>query len=115
MLWRLSDTPGQRVTRRELLEDVWRLSHDPQTNSVEVHVSRLRAKLAAAGCAQLIATVPEGGYRLASDVPLMFTRPPAGADALDRYVRAIDWLAAARRHTGDDAKNSQANEKSPLA
>ena len=97
VLWRLADTPGVRVTRRQLLEDVWRLAHDPQTNSVEVHVSRLRAKLAAAGCDRLVATAPEGGYRLASDVPFMFPRTPAGADALDRYVRTIDWKGARAR------------------
>jgi len=113
VLWRLADTPGQRVTRRQLLEEVWRLAHDPQTNSVEVHVSRLRAKLAAAGCAHLIATVPEGGYRLTLEMPLMFARPPAGADALDHYVRAIDWLAAAR--STEKCDNSHANGKSTLA
>ena len=115
VLWRLSDTPGQRVTRRDLLEDVWRLSHDPQTNSVEVHISRLRAKLAAAGCAHLVATVPEGGYRLTSDQPLMFARQPAEADALDRYVRTIGWPPAPRRQERNNQGNSLANEQSPLA
>lgn len=66
VLWRLADDPGQRVTRRELLRDVWRIHHEPDTNSVEVHVSRLRSKLAGAGCDALIETVAEGGYRLAA-------------------------------------------------
>lgn len=66
VLWRLADDPGQRVTRRELLRDVWRIHHEPETNSVEVHVSRLRSKLAGAGCEALIETVAEGGYRLAA-------------------------------------------------
>jgi DNA-binding winged helix-turn-helix (wHTH) protein len=92
VLWRLADTPGERVTRRQLLEDVWRMGHDPQTNSVEVHVSRLHAKLAAAGCAQLVQTVPEGGYRLTGDVPFMFPRTPGTErDALDRYLLDLDW------------------------
>jgi DNA-binding response OmpR family regulator len=52
------------VTRRDLWRDVWRLKHEPETNSVEVHVSRLRAKLASAGCAGLVETCPGGGYRL---------------------------------------------------
>lgn len=64
LLWRLADSPGSRVTRGELCRDVWRLRHEPETNSVEVHVSRLRAKLASAGCASLIETDPRGGYRL---------------------------------------------------
>ena len=66
VLWRLADDPGQRVTRRDLLRDVWRIHHEPDTNSVEVHVSRLRGKLAGVGCDALIETVAEGGYRLAA-------------------------------------------------
>jgi two-component system OmpR family response regulator len=66
LLWRLADRPGARVTRAELWRDVWRLKHQPETNSVEVHVSRLRTKLAIAGCAGLVETDPRGGYRLAA-------------------------------------------------
>jgi len=66
LLWRLAERPGERVSRARLLRDVWRIDHEPGTNSVEVHVSRLRAKLAAAGIAGLIETGPQGGYRLAS-------------------------------------------------
>ena len=40
VLWRLADEPGERVTREQLLRDVWRLKHIPETNSVEVHVAR---------------------------------------------------------------------------
>ncbi|MFN2101066.1 winged-helix domain-containing protein [Altererythrobacter sp. MF3-039] len=65
LVWRLADAPGERVTRRELLADVWRLDHDPETNSVEVHISRLRSKLSISQAGWLIETDPEGGYRLA--------------------------------------------------
>lgn len=65
LLWRLADVPGERVPRERLLRDVWRLAHIPQTNSLEVHVSRLRAKLAVAQAAWLVETDPRGGYRLA--------------------------------------------------
>ena len=65
LLWRLADSPGRPVTRPELLRDVWRLRHEPETNSVQVHVSRLRAKLAAQGLASMVATDAAGGYRLA--------------------------------------------------
>ena len=74
VLWRLADEPGRRVTRRELLRDVWRIHHEPETNSVEVHVSRLRSKLAGLGCEALVETAAEGGYRLVPDRPL----PSAG-------------------------------------
>jgi len=64
LLWRLSDTPGEPVTPRELLSDVWRLSFRPETNSLAVHVSRLRAKLRFGGVNGLIETLPDGAYRL---------------------------------------------------
>lgn len=66
LVWRLADVPGERVTRRDLLTDVWRLKHDPETNSVEVHISRLRSKLSISGADWLIETDPDGGYRLAT-------------------------------------------------
>lgn len=62
LLWRLAETPGKPVSRRTLLADVWRVRHEPATNSVEVHVSRLRTKLAAFGLRSLVATGPQGGY-----------------------------------------------------
>ncbi|TMM46171.1 winged helix-turn-helix transcriptional regulator [Qipengyuania marisflavi] len=64
LLWRLAETPFDRVTRRDLLTDVWRLDHVPETNSLEVHVSRLRAKLAISGAGWLVRTHPDGGYQL---------------------------------------------------
>lgn len=64
LLWRLAQIPGERVSRRDLLRDVWRLNHEPETNSLEVHISRLRAKLAVARAAWLVETHPQGGYRL---------------------------------------------------
>ena len=36
---------GHIVTRTMLLENVWDYHFDPQTNVIDVHVSRLRAKL----------------------------------------------------------------------
>jgi len=91
LLWRLADEPGVRVTRKQLLTDVWRINHDPETNSVEVHISRLRSKLAMAGCGGFVLTSPEGGYRLVADTPFMFAQEPAQADTLDLYLREIDW------------------------
>jgi DNA-binding response OmpR family regulator len=63
LLWRLAERPGETVARATLLREVWRLEFEPGTNSIEVHVSRLRAKLALAGIDGLVETVPPGGYR----------------------------------------------------
>ena len=54
LLWRLAEQPGEPVSLATLLREVWRLEFEPGTNSVEVHVSRLRAKLALAGMPRLI-------------------------------------------------------------
>lgn len=64
LLWRLADSPGESVSARELISDVWRLSYRPETNSLAVHVSRLRAKLRVAGIDGLVETRPDGSYRL---------------------------------------------------
>jgi two-component system OmpR family response regulator len=70
LLWRLSDADGEPVGRLALLRDVWQLRHPPETNSVAVHVCRLRRKLAAVGLATLILTEPgDAGYRLMLDEP----------------------------------------------
>ncbi|RIV85211.1 winged helix family transcriptional regulator [Aurantiacibacter zhengii] len=91
LLWRLTETPGERVTPKQLIEDVWRMLHEPETNSVEVHVSRLRAKLALAGCEALVATAPEGGYRLADPGSLMLKGKAAQPGKLDRYLYEPGW------------------------
>ena len=62
LLWRLAETPGERLTRRELLAQVWRIEHEPNTNSVAVHVARVRAKLAPFDLSQILVTHPDGGY-----------------------------------------------------
>ena len=66
LLWRLAEARGMPITRRQLLRDVWRIEHPPETNSLAVHVSRLRAKLAVSACSWLVETHPQGGYRLAA-------------------------------------------------
>ena len=58
---------GQVVTRTMLLEAVWDYHFDPQTNVIDVHVSRLRAKLDRGHARPLIHTVRGAGYRLADD------------------------------------------------
>jgi len=58
--------PGQVLTRTMLLERVWDFNFDPTTNVVDVHMSRLRRKLDAAG-PPLIRTMRGAGYMLAAD------------------------------------------------
>lgn len=55
---------GQVVTRTMLLEHVWEFHFDPQTNIVETHVSRLRAKVDRGFAVELIRTVRGAGYSI---------------------------------------------------
>ena len=55
---------GRVQTRTMLLENVWDLSFDPQTNVVETHVSRLRSKVDKPFDRELIKTVRGVGYRI---------------------------------------------------
>lgn len=64
LLWRLAQVPGQPVSPDDLRAEVWRMNFKPETNSLAVHVCRLRAKLASAGLAGIVSTTPEGCYAL---------------------------------------------------
>jgi two-component system OmpR family response regulator len=55
---------GQVVTRTMLLEKVWDYHFDPQTNVIDVHISRLRQKIDKDHNQPLIQTVRGAGYRL---------------------------------------------------
>lgn len=55
---------GQVVTRTMLLENVWDYHFDPQTNVIDVHISRLRAKIDKGTEAQLLQTVRGSGYMI---------------------------------------------------
>ena len=56
---------GERaVTRTMLLERVWGFHFDPQTNIVDTHISRMRAKLNEGGRPDLIETIRGVGYRM---------------------------------------------------
>ncbi len=58
---------GQVVTRTMLLEGVWDYHFDPQTNVIDVHVSRLRQKIDKPFPAPLLHTVRNSGYMLRAD------------------------------------------------
>jgi two-component system OmpR family response regulator len=55
---------GQVVTRTMLLENVWDYHFDPQTNVIDVHISRLRAKIDKGFDPPLLHTVRGAGYSL---------------------------------------------------
>ena len=63
LLWRLGETPNKTVSKETLIRDVWRMGFVPETNSIAVHMSRLRRKLALVGLHDCIDTTG-GGYRL---------------------------------------------------
>jgi len=55
---------GRVVTRTMLLEKVWDYHFDPQTNVIDVHISRLRGKIDKEFDEPLLHTVRGAGYRL---------------------------------------------------
>jgi two-component system OmpR family response regulator len=58
---------GQVVTRTMLLEGVWDLHFDPQSNLIDVHISRLRQAIDRGSDHPLIHTVRGSGYLLRSE------------------------------------------------
>lgn len=67
MLEVLMRNPQRVMTRTMLLERVWDFDFDPQTNIVETHISRLRAKLNAGFEQDAIITVRGAGYMIRSE------------------------------------------------
>ena len=55
---------GQVVTRTMLLEHVWDYHFDPQTNVIDVHISRVRAKIDRDFDVPLILTIRGAGYKI---------------------------------------------------
>ena len=58
---------GEVVTRTMLLENVWDYNFDPQTNIVDVHISKLRQKIDSESERPLLRTVRNAGYMLSAD------------------------------------------------
>ncbi|HEX9579817.1 MAG TPA: response regulator transcription factor [Gemmatimonadales bacterium] len=56
--------PEDVIRRTELLEKVWDMHFDPESNVVDVHVGNLRRKLREAGCDGLLQTVRGVGFSL---------------------------------------------------
>jgi two-component system OmpR family response regulator len=60
----LMKNAGQVVTRTMLLENVWDYHFDPQTNVIDVHISRLRSKIDKGFPEPLLHTVRGAGYMI---------------------------------------------------
>ncbi|MBP9726588.1 MAG: response regulator transcription factor [Gammaproteobacteria bacterium] len=60
----LMEHKNQIVSRSVLLEHIWDYKFDPQTNIIDVHVSRLRNKLTEIGAKDMIKTVRNCGYTI---------------------------------------------------
>jgi two-component system OmpR family response regulator len=58
----------QVVTRTMLLENVWDYHFDPQTNVIDVHISKLRQKIDGGERRPLLRTIRNSGYMLTADV-----------------------------------------------
>ena len=58
---------GHIVTRTMLLENVWDYHFDPQTNVIDVHISRLRSKIDKGHDEPLLQTVRGAGYMIRAD------------------------------------------------
>lgn len=67
MLEYLMRRKGRVVTRTMLLEGLWGYHFDPQTNVIDVHISRLRKKVDSDGDLPLIRTVRGSGYMIAPE------------------------------------------------
>jgi two-component system OmpR family response regulator len=63
----LMKNAGKVVTRTMLLEKVWDYHFDPQTNVIDVHMSRLRAKIDKGFAKPLLHTVRGSGYVMRED------------------------------------------------
>ena len=61
----LMQNAGKVVTRTMLLEKVWDYHFDPQTNVIDVHISRLRGKIDKGFDVPLLHTIRGAGYKLA--------------------------------------------------
>ena len=58
---------NQVVTRTMLFENVWDYHFDPQTNVIDVQVSKLRQKIDAGAEVQLLRTIRNAGYMLTAN------------------------------------------------
>ena len=95
LAWRLMEDPGKPIAKRTLLQDVWGLRHVPETNSLAVHVARLRTKLRLAGLEGMLGTTADGSYYLSPVTEKSPSQPSmalSGPDWADWH--GADWPGA---------------------
>ncbi len=91
LLLHFAEHPGDLLSRAALLQAVWGLASDPGTNVLDVHLSRLRAKLDRPFCYPLIHTDKGRGFRLVT------SQAGAGSCGADPpAAMAVAAIAAAR-------------------
>jgi two-component system OmpR family response regulator len=66
----LMRSPGQLVTYAQLAEAVWAVTTGPESNSLEVHVSRIRQNLEAGAESRQVQTVRGLGYKFVAESPV---------------------------------------------
>src|SRR6202022_2971709 len=86
---------GQVVTRTMLLENVWDYHFDPQTNVIDVHISRLRSKIDKGFERPLLHTVRGAGYMMRHGARYSVSRDGVSTDArLSAGVRLVRGVPA---------------------
>ena len=78
---------GQVVTRTMLLENVWDYHFDPQTNVIDVHISRLRSKIDKGFSQPLLHTVRGAGYMIRETSDVVVPRTGSRMTALGKLFR----------------------------
>ena len=63
----LMRAPGEVISRTDLLEQAWGEMREPDSNTIDVLMSRVRRKLEAARSVVRIETVRGAGFRLSAD------------------------------------------------
>ena len=95
---------GQVVTRTMLLENVWDYHFDPQTNVIDVHISRLRSKIDKGFAQPLLHTVRGAGYMIRDGARQAIPHDGVQADArLSHRFRAVRGVPARLFRAGTPA------------
>ena len=84
---------GQVVTRTMLLENVWDYHFDPQTNVVDVHISKLRQKIDAEFERPLLRTVRNAGYMVTAPSE-HGAMPMLRSSAISLAIGYIAWASS---------------------
>src|SRR6202035_2489980 len=97
---------GQVVTRTMLLENVWDYHFDPQTNVIDVHISRLRSKIDKGFERPLLHTIRGAGYMIRDGLqeadPNHSVPVDAGLSVSIRAVRGVPAWLFCLEHTASD-------------